>query len=104
MEREADVTQSVNILAVEDKMDKNWQGYITALGGQKPPASNIDQGMAFPNTEGGVPTGFVEWKPANPKQQARYDAMSSSWEGVQASESASASNIFKADYMPVQKK
>jgi hypothetical protein len=86
-------------------MDKNWQGYITALGGQKPPANNIDQGVPFPTTEGNtVSTGFVEWKAANPRQQARYDAMSGSWEGVKASEAAGASSVFKAEFMPLENK
>ena len=85
-------------------MEKSWQGYITALGGQKPPASNIDQGMAFPNTEGNtVSTGFVEWKPKNTEIQKRYDAMSGSWQGIQASESA-AMSIFKPDFMSLENK
>lgn len=83
-------------------MDKSWQAYITALGAQKPPASNIDTGMPFPNTEGGPATGFVEWKPKNPNIQKRYDAMSGSWEGVSASEAA-ANTVFKHDYAPVNK-
>ena len=86
-------------------MDTSWQGYITALAGQKPPASNIDLGFPFPNTEGNTTsTGFVEWKTPNPQVQARYDAMSNSWEGVKASESASASSIFRAEFMPLEHK
>ena len=81
-------------------MDKSWQGYITALGGQKPPASNIDGGMPFSNTEGGPPTGFVEWKPKTTLKN--YDAMNSSWQGVAASESA-ANTVFKHEYAPVNK-
>ena len=80
-------------------MDKSWQSYIIALGTQKPPASNIDGG--FPNTEGGPPTGFVEWKPKNSEIQKRYDAMSGSWEGVTAS-NANANKVFKVDYAPVK--
>jgi hypothetical protein len=82
-------------------MDKSWQGYITALGGQKPPASNIDGGMAFSNTEGGPPTGFVEWKPKDTLKN--YDAMSGSWKGVEASE-AGAKNLYKPTNASVQKK
>jgi hypothetical protein len=36
--------------------------------------------------------------------QAKYDAMSGSWQGVQASESSAASSIFKHEFMPVQHK
>ena len=86
-------------------MDKNWQGYLTALGNSKRPNSTIDLGIPYPNTEGNVtPTGFVQWKTPNPKQQSKYDAMSSSWQGVKASESAAATSVFKADYMPVDSK
>jgi hypothetical protein len=81
-------------------MDKSWQGYITALGGQKPPASNLDGGMAFSNTEGGPPTGFVEWKPKATLKN--YDAMNSAWQGVAASEAA-AKTIYKAENAPVNK-
>jgi hypothetical protein len=82
-------------------MEKSWQAYITALGSQKPPASSIDTGIPFPNTEGGPPTGFVEWKPKTTLKN--YDAMSGSWEGVTASEAA-ANTIFKTEYASVQKK
>jgi hypothetical protein len=82
-------------------MDKSWAGYITALGGQKPPASNIDGGLPFSNTEGGPPTGFVEWKPKDTLKN--YDAMSGSWKGVEASEKA-ANSIFKPMNAPIQKK
>jgi len=82
-------------------MQNSWQSYITALGKQKPPASSIDGGMPFSNTEGGPPTGFVEWKPKTTLKN--YDAMSGSWEGVTASEAA-INNMFKVEYAPVQKK
>jgi hypothetical protein len=86
-------------------MDASWQGYITALGAQKPPASNIDVGFPFPNTEGNTTSsGFIEWKAKDPKTQAKYDAMSDSWQGVKASESASASSIFRAEFMPLEHK
>lgn len=81
-------------------MDKSWQAYITALGGQKPPASNIDTGMPFTNTEGGPSTGFVQWKPKDTLKQ--YDAMNSAWLGVAASE-AHANQVFKTEYAPVNK-
>uniref|UniRef100_A0A6C0JHK3 Uncharacterized protein n=1 Tax=viral metagenome TaxID=1070528 RepID=A0A6C0JHK3_9ZZZZ len=79
-------------------MEKSWQGYITALGGQKVPASSIDSGMAFTNTEGGPSTGFVQWKPNDTLK--KYDAMNSAWLGVEASEAA-AKKIFKPMNAPV---
>jgi hypothetical protein len=87
-------------------MQAHWDGYVKALGGQKPPHHTIDQGTKpFPTTEGNtVSTGFVEWKAKNPTQQARYDAMSGSWEGIKASEAAAASSIYKPEYVSVEKK
>lgn len=82
-------------------MNKSWSDYIIAIGGQKPPASNIDN-SAFSNTEGGPPTGFVEWKPKNMEIQKRYDAMSGSWEGITASEK-NATKVFKTEYAPFNK-
>jgi len=86
-------------------MEDNWKGYITALGGMKPPSSNIDQGLPFSNTDcAGVSTGFLEWKPNNKEVQARYDAMNSAWEGVSPSENAASTDIFKHSFMPLKHK
>ena len=69
-------------------MEKNWNGYLNALGKTKVPQDSKD----FPTTEGNtVSTGFVEWKTKNPQQQAKYDPMSLNWKGVSASESAATS-------------
>jgi hypothetical protein len=81
-------------------MNKSWQGYITALGNQKPPASNMDTGLKYPNTEGGPATGFIELIPKNAEQQKKFDAMSGSWEGIKASEAA-ANTVFKHEFAPV---
>lgn len=81
-------------------MEKSWQAYVIALGGQKPPASNIDTGMPFTNTEGGPSTGFVQWKPKDTLKN--YDAMNSAWLGVSATE-AHANKVFKTEYAPVNK-
>jgi hypothetical protein len=86
-------------------MENSWQGYLNALGTQKPPRTTIDTGTPFPTTEGNtISTGFVEWTipRAKREQQAKYDAMSGSWKGVKASESASASSIYKAEFMPLE--
>ena len=82
------------------KMQQHWSGYITALGGQRPPAATQDLGVPT----GIVPThtGFQPIKVFNPNAQKKYDAMSASWMGVQASENAAASNTFKTSFMPVQ--
>ena len=86
-------------------MESHWEGYLKALGTNKKPNTTIDQGVKpFPTTEGNtVSTGFVEWKTPNPEIQARYDAMSGSWEGIKASEAAAASSVYKGNYVTVEK-
>jgi len=81
-------------------MEKSWNAYITAIGQQKPPSSNIDVGLPFSNTVGGGSTGFEMLKPSQCLK--RYDAMNASWEGVQASDRAS-TQIFKAEHAKVTK-
>jgi hypothetical protein len=79
-------------------MQTSWDGYITALGKLKIPASNIDNGTPFP-TSGGPPSGFKEFHPKSDIQK-KYDAMNPEWEGIKAS-NAHVSD-FKTDYMPVE--
>lgn len=74
-------------------MQKNWQGYITALGNQKAPASTVDT-APYSNTEGGPSTGFVQWKPKDTLK--KYDAMNTGWLGAEASELA-ANKMFKPE-------
>lgn len=76
-------------------MNEHWQQYVAALGKSTKPTSTssvVASGDAsYPfettSTKIGV-SGFMDLKPANPEFQARYDAMSGSWEGVHASEKA----------------
>jgi len=44
-----------------------------------------------------TPTGFLEFKPRDSATQARFDAMSDHWEGVNASEAAVKQGKFKED-------
>jgi hypothetical protein len=43
-------------------------------------------------------TGFKEFSPRDPATQARYDAMQESWQGVESSDKAIASGVYKLDY------
>lgn len=43
-------------------------------------------------------TGFKEFSPRDPAAQAKYDAMQSSWEGVESSDKAIASGVYALDY------
>lgn len=81
-------------------MQKSWDGYITALGAQRNPSTTIDGGIPFP-TSGGPASGFLEFHP-KPDIQKKYDAMNPAWEGIKASNDAT--DLFKADFMPVTNK
>ena len=42
-------------------------------------------------------TGFLEFKPRDPVAQAKYSAMSPTWEGVESSNKAIASGVYDLD-------
>jgi hypothetical protein len=44
-----------------------------------------------------VPTGFLEFRPRDAKTQSKYDAMQSTWEGVESSEKAVARGDYSLD-------
>jgi hypothetical protein len=50
-----------------------------------------------------VETGFLEFAARDPENQKKYDAMSGSWGGVQASESAISRGLYDLDYVKVAK-
>lgn len=43
-------------------------------------------------------SGFKEFSPRDPVTQAKYDAMESSWQGVESSDKAIAQGMYKLDY------
>ena len=70
-------------------MKDHWSGYITALG--KAPSPTSTSTIPFENTSTTIGvSGFLDLKPVstNNQFQAKYDAMSGSWEGVAASDKA----------------
>jgi hypothetical protein len=78
-------------------MDKEWTGYQSANNDFALPKSTS---AIYPtsSSEKGI-VGFQDLTPYAPDVQARYDAMSGSWEGVNASK-AYAKNIAKAQTGP----
>ncbi len=81
----------------------HWQQYIIALGKSGKPASTSSV-TPFENTSSKIGvSGFLDLRPtpSNNEFQARYDAMSGSWEGVHASEKAVLkSRTDKTEFMP----
>ena len=63
-------------------MKTHWSGFLTALN--KTPTPKSSNSFETSSTQIGV-SGFLDLKPTKPEMQ-KYDAMSASWEGVEASE------------------
>jgi len=87
-------------------MKDHWGGYINALGKTGTPTSTNSIQFQNTSTQIGV-SGFLDLKPTNINSQfqARYDAMSGSWEGVSASEKATLKQKSdKTEFMPYSMK
>jgi hypothetical protein len=85
------------------KMNDHWSGYITALGKAPNPTSTSTIPFENTSTTIGV-SGFLDLKPVSTNStqfQAKYDAMSGSWEGVAASDKATLNQKSdKTEFMP----
>jgi ABC-type phosphate transport system substrate-binding protein len=66
--------------------------------GPKVPTSTHYKGYVQSIDKTSIPTGFLEFSPRDPKTQAKYDAMQSTWEGVESSDKAIASGAYALDY------
>ena len=64
----------------------HYQNYVNALG-------TVDHA-----TKEGQRGPFMEFKPRDPVSQAKYSAMSGTWEGVQSSETAIARGDYDLDF------
>jgi len=85
-------------------MDKHWSGYLNAVGANPVPQTSMPAPSPYPTSDPTPGTsGFLDLPVKKPDIQARYDAMSGSWAGVEASTSAISSGVFKAESMPVDK-
>lgn len=71
-----------------------FQDYQQALGCPPVRPSPYVESNAGKNT---TPTGFLEFKPRDAETQARFDATSSQWEGVKASDEAVKQGMFIED-------
>jgi hypothetical protein len=71
-----------------------FQEYQDALGCRPVRPAPYVESVAGKNT---TPTGFLEFKPRDKETQARFDATSDQWEGVNASENAVKQGLFIED-------
>jgi len=81
-------------------MEKHWSGFLNAVSSKQiPQTSKVDP---YPNTDSSTgKTGFLDVMPRNVNLQAKYDAMSGSWAGVDASNKAVSQGLFKSEAAPV---
>lgn len=88
------------------KLGDHWDQYLKGIGGTLKPVSTSSV-IPFENTSTKIGvSGFLDIKPnpATTEFQARYDAMSGSWEGVSASEKAVLkTRTDKTEFMPFSK-
>jgi len=86
-------------------MEQHWTGYLNAVGNAKVPSTTMPSVAPYDTTsnEQGV-SGFMDLINMQPKIQARYDAMSGSWEGVQAADKAISNGVFRTEALPLKQK
>ena len=85
----------------DNKMQKHWEGYLNALGKTPIPATSKPALYETSSSDLGV-SGFLDMVPKNAEMQARYDAMSGSWAGVDASNKAISKGLFSTDALPIE--
>jgi hypothetical protein len=81
----------------------SWSGYLNANGAYGIPAHS-DATVKYPTTSDAKgKVGFTDLTPQRPDLQARYDAMSGSWEGVAPASKAVIDGLFKSGPSDVDK-
>jgi hypothetical protein len=86
-------------------MESNWKAYGESVGAQTLPVCSNEPAVKFPTTSDDLTgkTGFQDLIPQKPELQARYDAMSGEWEGVEPSNSAVIKGLFTSGPAPIDK-
>lgn len=86
-------------------MESNWNSYAKSVGDQPLPVCSNEPVPKFAATSDDLTgkTGFQDLIPEKPDLQARYDAMSGSWEGVDPSNAAIVKGLFKSGPAPIDK-
>jgi len=80
-------------------MQSHWAGYLKAVGATVVPTTSHPPVATYKTTDDlkGM-TGFLDLNPKKPEVQARYDAMSGSWQGVKAADAAIKNGMFSTDF------
>jgi hypothetical protein len=69
----------------------DYENYLKALRGE---ATGTIPNTSYNTKRNTTPTGFKEFSPRDEVAQAKYDALSPTWEGIESSEAA----IARGDY------
>lgn len=72
----------------------DYENYLKALRGEK--VGTIPNTM-YNTKKNTTPTGFLQFKARDEVAQAKYDALSPAWEGVESSEKAIAQGYYDLD-------
>jgi len=72
----------------------DYENYLKALRGEK--VGTIPNTM-YNTKKNTTPTGFLQFKARDEVAQAKYDALSPAWEGVESSERAIAKGYYDLD-------
>jgi len=85
-------------------MEQHWAGYMNAVGKvNTTPSSSMPPVTLYKTTDSTIGvSGFLDLTPKQPEIQARYDAMSGNWGGVEATNKALANGLFSTDAMPLK--
>lgn len=86
-------------------MDFHWSSYTNAVEKQVHPMCSNPPIVKYPATSDDLTgkTGFQDLVPPNPELQARYDAMSGSWEGIIPTNAAIVKGLFTSAPSPIDK-
>lgn len=106
------------ITDLEQQLDRTWSGravktgetkkfntlddynrYVKSLETQGTYCATVEPKYTAGSKPGvnTVPTGFLEFQPRDPIAQAKYSAMSPTWEGIASSEAAIAQGVYDLD-------
>ena len=72
----------------------DYENYLKALRGEK--VGTVPNTM-YNTKKNSTPTGFLQFKARDEVTQAKYDALSPAWEGVESSEKAIAKGYYDLD-------
>ena len=92
VERSTGKTRTFNTL-------EDYKRYTQSLEAQGTYCGEVDPNYAevYKPGQNTTRTGFLEFRPRDAKTQAKYDALSKTWEGVESSNKAIADGLFSLD-------